>query len=77
MQNKDILKIIVIIAIIFIGRSLGLMLSHEYNDNWLIKFMLMIVAISLMFSSAMQYAVNQIYYCCRNQNQKKECLVSD
>lgn len=60
MQNKDVLQIIVIAAIIFIGRSLGLMLSHEYNDNWLIKFMLMIVAIPLIFSSAMLYAVNRI-----------------
>lgn len=60
MQNKDVLQIIVIVAIIFIGRSLGLMLSHEYNDNWLIKFMLMIVAIPLIFSSAMLYAVNRI-----------------
>lgn len=46
---KEKLQIITIASAIFIGRLLGLLLNHEYN-NFLIKFILLIVIVSNLYS---------------------------
>lgn len=47
---EEMLQIITIASAIYIGRLVGLLLNHEYNNNFHIKFILLIVIVSNLYS---------------------------
>lgn len=51
---EKMLQIITIISGIYIGRLAGLLLNRKYNNNFLIKFIFLIVVVASLYSLFMQ-----------------------
>lgn len=61
MNGYQILQLIQIISAIYIGRLIGSLLCNQYTGNFLIKFMFIIVVISVMYSSAILYSLDKTF----------------
>lgn len=61
MNGYQILQLIQIISAIYIGRLIGSLLGNQYTGNFLIKFMFIIVVISVMYSSAILYSLDKTF----------------